>query len=252
MRIHPVARGFARAADLYEHARPSFPPEAIAFLADRLDLRRGRTVLDLAAGTGKLTRLLVETGADVVAVEPIKEMRAKLVAAAPSVRALAGVAESIPLPDRSIDAATVAQAFHWFDRDRAYRELGRIVRPGGGLALVWNTRDVSDPLQASIEAILKPYRDAVAGRDWKLDYDAPARTELFGDWQEWRHPWAQPFDRELLAARFGSVSFVAALPDAERQTLLNRILEAADGLAEPFSMPYLTEVFICRRHTEAS
>jgi SAM-dependent methyltransferase len=250
--IHPVARGFARAADLYERARPSFPPEAVDFLAGRLDLRPGRTVLDLAAGTGKLTRLLVGTGADVVAVEPIEEMRAKLVEAAPSVRAFAGVAESLPLPDRSIDAGTVAQAFHWFDADRAYRELARVLRPGGGLALVWNTRDVSDPLQASIEAILKPYRDAATGGKWKVEYDAPARAQLFGDWEEWRHPWAQPFDRELLAARFASVSFVAALPDEERQALLNRILEAAAGLDEPFPLLYVTEVFICRRHTEAS
>jgi 16S rRNA A1518/A1519 N6-dimethyltransferase RsmA/KsgA/DIM1 with predicted DNA glycosylase/AP lyase activity len=99
MSIHPVARGFERAAADYELARPTFPTEAVAYLADRLDLRPGRTLLDLAAGTGKLTRLLVATGADVIAVEPIRAMREKLMQTSPAARVLDGVAEAIPLPD---------------------------------------------------------------------------------------------------------------------------------------------------------
>jgi SAM-dependent methyltransferase len=250
MSVHPVARGFQRAADDYERARPTFPPEAVAFVADRLDLRSGRTVLDLAAGTGKLTRLLAATGAEVIAVEPIRAMRQKLVETTPAARVLDGVAEAIPLPEQSVDAATVAQAFHWFDRERAYHELARVIRPGGALALVWNTRDRSHPLQASLEAILKPYRDAAVARDWNAEYDAAARKELFGEWEEWRHAWAQPFDRGLLTARVASTSFVAGLPEEERRRLLDRVLAVAEGLDEPFAFPYVTEVFICRRHTD--
>lgn len=251
MNVHPVARGFERVAEEYERSRPSFPPEAVDHLADRLDLRLGRTLLDLAAGTGKLTRLLAGTGAEVVAVEPLGAMRAKLAKSVPGARILEGVAEAIPLPDGSVDAATVAQAFHWFDRARAYRELHRVLRPGGGLALVWNTRDRSDPFQAELEAVLKPYRDAAAGRDWELDYDDPVRAELFSEYETWRHRWAQEFDRELLAERVCSVSFVANLAAEERERLLQRVLEAASGLPETFSFPYVTEIFLSFRQTQS-
>ena len=206
-------------------------------------------MLDLAAGTGKLTRELVTTGADVVAVEPLEAMREQLRRAAPGAEVVEGAAEAIPLAEASVDAATVAQAFHWFDRERAYRELHRVVRPGGGLALVWNTRDQSDPLQAAVEAILKPLRDAAAAREWELEYDAPARAELFGDWEEWRRRWSQPFDRELLRERVRSISFVAAMEPGEQAALLDRVEAEAAGLEEPFEFRYVTEIFICFRHT---
>ena len=189
------------------------------------------------------------TGADVVAVEPLEAMREQLRRATPGAEVVEGVAEAIPLPDASVDAATVAQAFHWFDRDRAYRELHRVLRPGGGLALVWNTRDQSDPLQAAVEAILKPLRDAVAAREWELECDAPVRAELFGEREEWRHAWSQPFDRALLRERVRSISFVAAMEPAEQAALLDRVDAEASGLDEPFEFPYVTEIFICFRHT---
>src|SRR5579864_1054082 len=107
--LHPATRGFGLAADLYERGRPDYPAPAIAWLVERLDLRPGRTVVDLAAGTGKLTRLLVPSGAEVIAVEPIAEMRAKI----ENLRVLEGTAEAIPLADASVDAVTVGQAFHW-------------------------------------------------------------------------------------------------------------------------------------------
>jgi ubiquinone/menaquinone biosynthesis C-methylase UbiE len=247
--IHPIARHFEAAADDYERARPTFPAEAIEHLRRELDLRPGRTVLDLAAGTGKLTRLLVPTGARVVAVEPLSGMRALLERAAPGVEALEGTAEAIPLADESVDAVTVAQAFHWFDLDRAYREIARVLRPGGGLAVVWNARDLSNPLHATIDAELKPHRDALAGREWKQEFDGPVRAELFSDYELWTHVWAQEFDRDLLRTRFRSVSFVQGMPEVEQNALLDRIVAAANGLPERFDFPYVTEIFICRRHT---
>ena len=120
MAIHEsAAKGFAAGADAYERGRPEYSPEAIERLAGELGIGPGSRVLDLAAGTGKLTRQLAATGAELVAVEPIAEMRAKLIAALPQVEAVEGTAEAIPLPNHSVDAVVVGQAFHWFDSIRA-------------------------------------------------------------------------------------------------------------------------------------
>jgi SAM-dependent methyltransferase len=137
--IDPAAQSFASVAGVYERARPEYPEAAVDWLASRLDLGPGRTVVDLAAGTGKLTRMLVPTRARVIAVEPVPEMLAELRRAAPEAQALQGTAEAIPLPDAGADAVTVAQAFHWFDPPRALREIARVLRPGGRLGLIWNT-----------------------------------------------------------------------------------------------------------------
>lgn len=245
MTIHPTAAaGFSVAAGAYERGRPGYPDEAVAWLVGRLGLRPGRTVLDLAAGTGKLTRQLVETGVEVVAVEPVDEMRAELEAAVSSVRSLAGSAEAIPLPDGSIDAVTVAQAFHWFDRERAFVEIHRVLRPGGALALVWNMRDLGDPLQATIDELLAPLRHAVeAGRHW----DPSFAHRLFTRFEERRFRHEQRVDRATLLDRIGSTSFVAALPDPERDALLARVRELAAERPEPIAIPYETEVYVADR-----
>jgi SAM-dependent methyltransferase len=133
---HFAAPSFARAAEAYERARPGYAPEAVAHLVERL----GHVILDLGAGTGKLARQLAACGVDVVAVEPLAEMRALIPA---GIEALAGTAEAIPLPEASVDAVTVAQAFHWFDERKALAEIERVLRPGGLLALVSNRREPS-------------------------------------------------------------------------------------------------------------
>lgn len=128
---------FGAEAAAYERGRPSYPLEAIDWL-----LPPGvRDVLDLGAGTGKLTTRLVERGLDVVAVDPIPEMLELLSTSLPDTPALLGTAEEIPLPDDSVDAVLVAQAWHWFDPELAVKEVSRVLRPGGRLGLVWNTRD---------------------------------------------------------------------------------------------------------------
>lgn len=128
---------FGAQAAAYERGRPSYPPEAIDWLLPR----GAHTVLDLGAGTGKLTTRLVERGLDVIAVDPIPEMLEVLKGALPDTPALLGTAEEIPLADDSVDAVLVAQAWHWFDPERAVKEVTRVLRPGGRLGLVWNTRD---------------------------------------------------------------------------------------------------------------
>ncbi len=155
MRHHRAASSFAQTADLYERARPGYPPAAVAYLVERLGLEPGRTVLDLGAGTGKLARLLAESGAHVVAVEPLAEMRALV---PPGSRRSPARPRRFRLPDAAVDAVTVAQAFHWFDEETAGAEIRRVLRPGGLLALVSNRRNDSDPTTHAFGEILARHR----------------------------------------------------------------------------------------------
>jgi len=238
-----AARGFSRSADAYDRARPEYPHAAVAWLAERLGLRPGRTVVDLAAGTGKLTRPLAATGAEVVAIEPVAEMRARIGGAAG--RSLDGTAEAIPLPDASADAVTVGQAFHWFDGPVALAEIHRVLRPGGALALVWNRRPLEDPVHAAIERIIAPYRgDAPAHRSgaWRAAFDA---TTLFGPLEERTFAHSRPHDADALADRVGSTSFVAALDDGPHAEVIAAVRAlAAEGAVD---VPYVCEVLVCDR-----
>jgi ubiquinone/menaquinone biosynthesis C-methylase UbiE len=212
-----------------------------------LELGPGRTVLDLGAGTGKLTRALVPTGARVIAVEPLDEMRAALERAVPGVESHAGTAEAIPLEDESVDAVTVAQAFHWFEHARALQEIRRVLRPGGRLGLVWNSRDLEDALQERLDDLLHEHRRHAPQhlhRKWRAAVDD---TELFGDMRELAVPWEEPMTREGLADRVASVSVVAALPDDERAQLLDRVRALADDLDEPFPLRYRAELYVLPR-----
>ena len=238
-----AARGFSRSADAYDRARPDYPPAAVAWLAERLGLRPGRTVVDLAAGTGKLTRPLAATGAEVVAIEPVAEMRARIGDAA--ARSLDGTAEAVPLPDASADAVMVAQAFHWFDGPAALAEIHRVLRPGGALALVWNRRPLENPVHAAIERIIAPYRgDAPAHRSgaWRAAFDA---TTLFGPLEERTFAHSRPHDADALADRVGSTSFVAALDDGPHAEVIAAVRAlAAEGAVD---VPYVCEVLVCDR-----
>jgi ubiquinone/menaquinone biosynthesis C-methylase UbiE len=242
---HPDSRPFELVADVYERARPGYPADAIAWLIEQLELRAGRTVLDLGAGTGKLTRALVATGAHVIAVEPGDGMRAELERAVPEAQALRGAAEDIPVPDSSVDAVTVGQAFHWFRHDEALPELHRILRPGGGVGLVWNSRDQDSPLQRVVNdliATLVPPKRAVAfGSSGRL-----AESELFGPMEERRFSFVQELDAETLVDRIASISFVAAAPEADRRRIERELrdLVAANGGVVAF--PYVTVVYVAR------
>jgi SAM-dependent methyltransferase len=237
--VHDTAStGFARAAEAYEIGRPDYPAAALG----PLRLAPGMTVLDLAAGTGKLTRALAASGATVIAVEPVAEMRACLPS---SVRALDGTAERIPLEDASADLVTVAQAFHWFDGDAALAEIHRVLRPGGRLAVVWNRRVEDAAINEAIEAIVEPYRAGTPthrGEAWRAAFE---RTTLFGPLEEHVFANEQVLDEDGLAARICSISFIACLPELERVRVLVRARElVADG---PATVPYRTEVSLWTR-----
>lgn len=240
---HPESRSFELVADLYERARPEYPAEAIAWIVAELELRAGRTVLDLGAGTGKLTRALVPTGARVIAVEPGEQMLAQLRAAVPEAEPLLGAAEAIPLPDASVDGITIGQAFHWFRHEEALPELHRVLRPGGTVVLIWNARDHDHPIQREVRDLIGPFLPA--GRE-PHSVDALERSSLFGPIEHRRFRWVQDLDADALAARIGSVSFVASAPmdkRAELERALRQVVAEAGGTV---TFPYVTEVYLSR------
>jgi SAM-dependent methyltransferase len=232
----------------YERRRPTYPAALLDWLADRLRLRPGMTVIDLGAGTGKLTRDLVPTGAHVIAVEPLPEMRAQLEAAVPGAEVLAGSAEELPLQDDSVDAVVAASAFHWFETERALEEIHRVLVPGGALATVGNGRDLADPLQGQVQAVIGPYLPTAEQiLSWIPVVDA---SPLFGPAEEFATTFEQWFDADGLAERIGTISYIARLPDDERARVLEQVRELSAAQPEsPFPFRYRTEARVCRAVT---
>lgn len=223
--VHPVATiGFGRHADLYESTRPSYPADAVAWLAQRLPLAAGARVIDLGAGTGKLTRLLVPLGASVVAVEPVEGMSEALRHTVPGVPVVSGLAEALPLSDASCDTVVAAQAFHWFDSAATVAELARVTRPGGGVGLLWNARDRTvewvDRVWSIIDRIEKhaPWRDHDHWNETASD-----TWPGFGRLEEATFENFQVLSPDGVVARIASVSHVATLPPEEREAVLDEV-----------------------------
>ncbi|HKH39572.1 MAG TPA: class I SAM-dependent methyltransferase [Rubrobacter sp.] len=250
--IHPDAQSFNLAAAAYERGRPDYPADAVNTIVQALGIGAESTVVDLAAGTGKFTRLLVPTGAHIIAVEPVRGMRTTLSELVPGIEIWEGTAESIPLPDASVDAVTVAQAFHWFQPEEATAEIHRVLRPGGGLALIWNRRDLKQPLQQAIHDIITPYRGTASTRDshhWKEGFD---RTTLFTPLQKQRFPHSQNTDTAGLIDRVLSFSYMATLPQSEKDAVSKRLRALTSTLSERFDLMYMTVVFCCHSREVAS
>jgi SAM-dependent methyltransferase len=247
-----AARGFALAPDDYERGRPMYPFAAVRRLVRELRIKPESAVLDLAAGTGKLTRLLAQLGADVVAVEPVGEMRERLVETVPGVRALAGTAEAIPLEDESVEAVTVGQAFHWFDGDAALAEIHRVLRPGKRLGMIWNVKDESVDWVRLLAEIVEPYRGSaprVASGSWKEAFE---RTELFTPIERARFAFVHELDVDTVVARVTSISFIAALDFRVRERIVEQVRELVATHPdtrgrEVFPLRYRTGVYWCDR-----
>ncbi|AUX45640.1 SAM-dependent methyltransferase [Sorangium cellulosum] len=248
MTLHRLAaQGYATAGDAYEKGRPGYPRIAIELLRDTLRIDASSTVIDLGAGTGKLTRLLVPTGARLIALEPVEGMRRKLMQMVPSATVVDGVAEAIPMADATVDAAVAAQAFHWFHGDLALAEIHRVLRPTGRLALLWNLRDERVDWVARLSQIFDRYgRDAPVHRigAWRRSF---TETRLFAPLGEREFTHMQELDMDGLLERAASISYIAALSVQERYSVLSEVRELATTHPDlagksTFSFPYRTVV----------
>ena len=225
------ALSFGAAAQAYAAARPTYPVDAVRFVLPS-DCRQ---VLDLGAGTGKLTSVLLDLGIEVVAVEPDDEMRALIDPRAATVK---GTAEAVPVPDASVDAVVVGQAWHWFDEAAAMASVRRVVRPGATLGLLWNVLDDTDGWpRALADHVGMEDRLSLVQLDEAMPYDrAPGqwRRELF------RHQ--QPADADLVVANLASRSIVIVMPDAERAAHLEQVRSLVPTGA--FPIPWVTDAWV--------
>lgn len=232
----------------YELGRPDYPPAALEVLANHLGLRAGARVADVAAGTGKLTRLLARTPATVTAVEPMPGMRQELRRHVEAAAIVAARAEQLPFGAGTLDAVTVAQAFHWFSVRSASRELHRVLRPGGRLAIVTNRRLLTTPWLQQLWAVLSRYERLAprppSSRTWRAELEAAGD---FGSFDRYLVPNVQRFSGvEEFDARFASISFVILLDASDRRALL-RDLRAAVAGVDPLEVPLRTEIEVATR-----
>jgi SAM-dependent methyltransferase len=250
--VHTAAQqGYTKEAGSYSRGRPDYPEGLSRWLKDTLGLAPGQRAADVGAGTGKFSKLVAATGAETFAVEPVDAMREQA-AKLEGVQAVAGTAQSIPLPDGSMDVVTCAQAFHWFASSEALDEFARVLKPGGRLGLVWNVRNERTDWVKDITTLITPY-EGDAPRFYKGDWRKPFPHPEFSALQEveFTHAHVGPPD-QVIIDRFMSVSFLAALPPSENAYVRGKLEEliathpALKGQAI-VSFPYQTLAFHCTR-----
>ncbi len=248
MELHPLASQFASVADAYERGRPEYGPGVIGAAAAELGIGRGDTVLDLGAGTGKLTTALAGFGFDVLAVEPQEPLRRVLIEKIGPARVRDGLAERIPLADGSVAAVMVAAAFHWFDRPRALAEIRRVLAPGGGLALFDAAPDWTGATWAhelgTLVADTRPEHPNFDGRSWQ---------EFVREADGFEEPWQVrvttygPADTEGVLAHMASISWIAGRPERQRADVLDRMRAIVEGGETPERFAIHVDIGLSRR-----
>ncbi len=250
--VHHAANGYSAVAEAYVRGRPEYPQELTDWLREEIGLGRGSRVVDLGAGTGKMTPRLLATGADVVAIEPVTQMLDKLSTTYPRVEALTGAAQAIPLADGEVDVVVCAQSFHWFAGPAALSEIHRVLKPGGRLALIWNLSDTRVPWVTRLSETINRYEgDAPRFHTgaWRGAFPYPGFGPLVERRYEHLHI-GKPED--VIFHRVHSISFVGAMTPERRATLdqeLRRLVDDEPTLSgrEEIAVPYLTSAIYTRK-----
>ena len=247
-----AAEGFDISADAYERGRPEYPADAVDCLIQELNLNSSKFVADIGAGTGKLTKLIRKSGANIVAIEPVEGMRTKFSALLPDIEVLQGTAENIPLEDNSLDTIIVAQAFHWFKGDEALKEIHRVLKPKGNMGLIWNARDEKVDWVSKLTDIIDPYEKGAPryrSGEWRKAFDT---TSLFSPLNYFKFEYVQTVDTQMVVDRIDSISFISSLPAAEKKVVLEKVTDLIQNHpltknAKAIAFPYRTDVFICEK-----
>lgn len=242
-----MSRSFGAAAAAYEVGRPDYPAEAVAWLLEP-GRRAGSPprVADVGAGTGKLTRVAVELGAEVVAIDPDPLMLETLRAQVAGVPTFAGTAERIPLPDASLDAVILGQAWHWVDPVAASAEAARVLRRGGVLGLIWNIRDEREAWVRRLTEVM-----TLSNAEAMLAEGGPTIAPPFAAPEHRSWSWSRPMTRETLFAMARSRSYVLTAEPAERTRIEADLAALCDDIGAvgdvAVDLPYTTEAFRVRR-----
>jgi SAM-dependent methyltransferase len=236
-------KGFANGSR-YQNARPGYPAAAVAYLAERLDLRESRSVVDVGAGTGLFTRAITPYCSALIAVEPSEGMRREFESQGLGVKILDGTAESLPFSDHSVDVITVAQAFHWFDPAKALAEFNRVLVPGGRVGLIWNERDESvgwiDEMSRAMQWYEKqPYE---VGMDFSPVLAEGGLVNIASR----RFAHTQSIDRAGLFQRVLTTSYIAVMDEDEQQRILDAVAEVVSDMDEPIELAYVTTTYCAR------
>jgi len=256
--FHPAVAGFDRSAETYERGRPGYPAELIEYLRTALPVRPGDRVLELGAGTGKFTRAMRPWGARRLAVEPMSGMRAVFRKTSGEADLLVARAESIPLRAGSVDAVVAAQSFHWFRQPETIEEIRRVLRPGGALALLWNTRDETRPWTQRLAAVIEAESQGIPrsrSGAWKSlfppDAGAPG-PHGFGVLVGRTFDHVDRMSPAAVVDRVLSISAISLLPPERQRDLAGRVRAILDEDPEvagkdPIDFPYRAEVWLARR-----
>ena len=234
--------GFTNGA-IYEAGRPGYPQAVVDLFATLLELTPGVRVLDLGAGTGKLTRQIFALGVSIVAVEPSADMREQFAHQLPDVPVFKGTGELIPITDNAVDVVLIAQAFHWFEPAKAIPEIHRVLAPGGRIGLVWNERDervgwVHDLSVAMRWPERQPYQ---VGMDFR---PILASTGHFVNIERHQFMFGQTLDHATLLQRVQSTSYISAMQESERAALMSAVKQVVNMLPEHIVLPYVTDAYV--------
>jgi ubiquinone/menaquinone biosynthesis C-methylase UbiE len=251
--IHEVAaKGFQIAGDAYERGRPEYPTDATDHLIRALDITKASTVIDVGAGTGKLTKVLARSCNNLIAVEPVEGMRRKFSSLLPQLQVLEGSAENLPLATASADAIVVAQAFHWFNGSLALQEFHRVLKPEGKIGLIWNARDESLDWVSKLTEIIDPHESGAPRYKSGLWRQAFTQTKYFSSLQIQHFKYIQCGTYDTIVDRIGSISFISSLPEDVRSEVLGEVRQLLATHPQTASkvdveLPYRTDVFWCSK-----